>query len=215
MKNYEELPFDYRIKKCIQRAHPIEFIELLNGCYRWSCDGQLLTLSDLVAMAEIGGQEQRTTALIDKGRVALLQIEDYIRWFSSEGVDDFMMTGKVPFPPMPDWLLWHELKRLQDLKGDQDIQGFVRGVIAHLYPLINTYPLREQGWLLHSSTVYDYFLTHSLVSEKIKRGDNVVTHANFGDVGSGARSSCRSEDNLHSQRRTPQSADLWPIDTGR
>jgi len=190
----KDVPFDYRIKKLIHRAHPMEFIELVDGRYYWSCDGELKQLAELMKLTTQSGHAPRLAAVIDKGIACLHQIEGYLTWLGNEGLDEFMHSGRAPFPTIPDWLIWHELKRLHSYKGDREVAIYIKQHIDNLYLVAKTHKAHPEGWLIYSGAVADYVLTTNCIALKLERGGDVVTHVNFGNARGVVTASVRGQD---------------------
>lgn len=210
-----EIPFHYRIKKLIQRTNPIEFIKLVDGRYYWSFDGDDYQLSDLLILNEQHEHDPRTMAIIDKGITCLRQIDGYLTWLGNEGLSEFMHSGSTPFPPIPDWLVWHELQRLPLCKCSAEINIYIKQNIDILYRVAKTYPPHQDGWLIYSGCTADYVLTPSCVSLKYERSEDVVTHVCFGNARGNATPSRGSKDGVRDQCRTDESSGVWPLDAGR
>lgn len=213
----KDMSLDYRIKKLIQRSNPIDFIELVDGRYYWSVDGELNQLAGLLKLNEVCGHQPRIMAIIDKGITCLRQIDDYLTWYGNEGLSEFMHCGSAPFPPIPDWLLWHELKRLHLCKGEGEINIYIKQNIDNLYRVAKTYPSHPDGWLICSGSVADYVLTMGCVSLKYERSGNgnVVTHVCFGNARGGVTPDSRSQDGIHSKCRSDEPSNIRPFDASR
>ncbi len=211
----QEIPFSYRIKKLIQRANPMDFIELVDGRYYWIYEGELKQLADLMMLSKLENGDPRLTAIMDKGITCLRQIDDYLTWLGCEGLDAYMHCGNAPIPPIPDWLVWHELMRLNSCNGNNEIDAYIRQTTDYLVRVAKTYPPHRNGWLIHAGPTADFVLTVDGTSSKIERGENVVTHVCFSGAHRSVVPNNRSENGISSQRRPDEPTGIRPFDAGR
>lgn len=128
----------------------MDFIELVDGRYCWIYEGELKQLADLMMLSKLENGDPRLTAIMDKGITCLRQIDDYLTWLGCEGLDAYMHCGNAPIPPIPDWLVWHELMRLNSCNGNNEIDAYIEQTTDYLVRVAKTYPPHRNGWLIHA-----------------------------------------------------------------
>lgn len=173
------IPHDYRIKKLIQRASPMENLELHDGAYCWVFDGTPHQEKELSQILKGNNSTPRERALADKGILVLQQIERYLGWLNEDAFDHFMMTDQLLHLQIPDWLLWHEFERLSSNCGLTEVDLFTKRLINRLFESIQAFPTCSEGWLLHTGTTERFVVTFGLKPERIGRGENIVSYDLF------------------------------------
>lgn len=207
--------FNYRIKKLIQRADPIEFIQLIDGQYYWLCDGTPKQLDALITLSRQRDLTPRLTTIIDKGVACLHQVERYLTWLNGDGLSDFMHCGITPFPPIPDWLIWHENKRLHSCKGDGEISVYFKQMISYLGRMAKCYPSHPDGWLIHSNPTTDYVINLNGKSLACERSCDVVKRVFFGHYHDGIITGRGSQDEISGRGREDEAPIYWATDANR
>lgn len=168
---------EYRIKKFIRRINPIEYVLYSTGQYVWSMEGRLYTVEHLSLIANKAvGVEAKTLA--DRGVGCLRQIKTYMDWFNGSGFDDFMMTMKVPILTfMPDWLYWHEVKRLRALRmvtENKELEEYYSEALAELLSIRSSFRRVEHGWRVHKGCDFDYVITLDGKAARVMGGNLIV-----------------------------------------
>ncbi|HDX9006525.1 TPA: hypothetical protein RQO57_003590 [Aeromonas dhakensis] len=170
------IPHEYRIKKSIQRANPIENLELHGGSYYWIFDGRRHQEKELSQILKSHSATPRDRALADKGMLVLQQIGAYLSWLNEDAFDYFMMTDQLPQLQIPDFLLWHEFERLYCCSGKSEVEGFTKRLVNRLFDSIQAFPTCREGWLLHTGATERFVVTFGLKPERIARETGIVSY---------------------------------------
>ena len=167
----------YRIKKFIRRINPVDYVSYSTGHYVWVMEGRLYTYEHLSLIAEkaVGAEAK---ALSDRGITCLHQIRTYMDWFKNSGFDDFMMTTHVPILTfMPDWLYWHEVKRLRlssMVANNQDLRDYYDEALTELMNAKHSFTRLAEGWLVHRGEECDYIITEDGKAARLMGGNIIV-----------------------------------------
>lgn len=167
----------YRIKKFILRINPVDYVQFSTGNYVWLMDGRTYTHDhlSLIAQTAVGAEFK---AMADRGLVCLNQVRSYMDWFNQGGFDDFMMTTKLPILTfMPDWLYWHEYKRLRTLSlstSDPNLSDYYTEALAEMLSIRNAFKKTEYGWLVQRGEDFDYIITDDGRPARVIEGNLIV-----------------------------------------